>query len=132
MPDILLIDDDDDIRDVLTFALKAAGFSVRQAANGNIGLAEHRKKPADLIITDLLMPEREGIETIRELRKSDRDVPVIVITGGGPMPPDALIDLAGTLGATTGFAKPFSVKELIEAVRGLLDDAGPEAAAVPA
>jgi len=120
MAQILLIDDDEDIRDVLSYALQAAGFAVRQAGNGAEGLAQHNEEPADLIITDLLMPEREGIETIRELRQTDRQVPVIVITGGGPMPPQALIELARSLGANAGFAKPFSVKELIEAASGLL------------
>jgi CheY-like chemotaxis protein len=111
---VLLIDDYADVRRMLRMALEDADMEVLEAENGVIGLELAKSEKLDLIITDLLMPEKEGIETIRELRQDDADVPVIAITGGGPMPPDRLIEVAKNLGANAGLSKPVDPDELTE------------------
>lgn len=119
---ILLIDDYADVRRMLRMALEDADIDVIEAENGVIGLELAESEEIDLIITDLLMPEKEGIETIRELRLVDSEIPVIAITGGGPMPPDRLIELAKKLGANAGLSKPVDPDELTELAQQLIKE----------
>ncbi len=83
MSRILLIDDDPSIRDVLGQMLSAAGHTVVTARDGRAGQAAFERDRADLVITDIIMPDREGIETIKALRAIDPAVPIIAISGGG-------------------------------------------------
>lgn len=119
---VLLIDDYADVRRMLRMALEDVGIDVIEAKNGAVGLEMLKTDTVDLIITDLLMPEKEGIETIRELRLTDSNVPVIAITGGGPMPPDRLIEVAKNLGANAGLSKPVDPDELTELVQKLITE----------
>jgi CheY-like chemotaxis protein len=119
---ILLIDDYADVRRMLRMALEDADIDVVEAENGVVGLELAKSENLDLIITDLLMPEKEGIETIRELRELDSAIPVIAITGGGPMPPDRLIEVARKLGANAGLSKPVDPDELTELAVQLIEE----------
>jgi DNA-binding response OmpR family regulator len=98
--------------------LRNAGFEVLVAGNGRVALATVETEQPDLVIADLVMPEREGLETIVTLRKRHRSLPIIAISGafGGHF-----LKSAATLGAHATLPKPFSAEELLEAVRAVLD-----------
>ena len=117
---VLVIDDDDQMRVLLEQAMQWAGFSVVAAENGRKGLRLFEEEPADLIITDLIMPEQEGLETIRILKQNYPTVKIIAISGGGRMGPEAYLPAAMELGADQVFSKPFDIKELVDAVEKLL------------
>ena len=119
---ILVIDDDEQMRVLLQQAMQWAGFEVVAAENGRKGQQLFEEQPADLIITDLIMPEQEGLETIRSLKQGYPTVKIIAISGGGRIGPEAYLPAAMELGADRIFAKPFDVKELISAVQELLDN----------
>ena len=117
---ILVIDDDEQMRVLLQQAMQWAGYEVVAAENGRQGQQMFEEKPADLITTDLIMPEQEGLETIRILKQRYPAVKIIAISGGGRIGPEAYLPTAMELGADRIFAKPFDVKELIAAVQELL------------
>jgi DNA-binding response OmpR family regulator len=121
MPRILVIDDDDQVRLMLQIALEKSGFEVLTAENGKIGLAMFREQSADLIVTDIIMPEQEGIETIVELRRDFPDTKIIAISGGGKVSPESYLTMADALGASRTFSKPLDMDEFLEAVQKLLD-----------
>jgi CheY-like chemotaxis protein len=123
MPRILLIEDDNSIRRAFTRALTGSGHEVSVAANGADGLRLWRERGADLVLTDMQMPEMNGIEVILQLRASAPTLPVIAMSGGdqsGDL--DALRD-AKLLGAVGLLAKPFSIETLITAVAAALEQA---------
>jgi two-component system, chemotaxis family, chemotaxis protein CheY len=121
MPIVLVIDDDDQVRMMLRDMLETAGYQVLDAPNGRVGLSRYRAQPADVVITDILMPEREGLETIMDLRRLNPGVKIIAISGGSVNKMDYLSS-ANLLGASKTFAKPVSRAELLSAVAGLLGD----------
>jgi len=84
MSRILVTDDEDQIRAMLRHALESSGHEVLEANNGEEGVRIYQKQPADLVITDILMPEKEGLESIRELRRLNPAVRIIAISGGPP------------------------------------------------
>lgn len=119
MKDILIVDDYLEFRRMLSRLLESAGYRVREAENGAEALQMHRSAPADLIITDILMPEKEGLETIRELRREYPDIKIIAMSGGGQAGTGTYLNLAEKLGASRTFIKPFEVLDLLEAVKEL-------------
>lgn len=128
MKKILLIDDDPALRSAVAQSLARSGYQVVEAGNGAEGLSIYRADPADLIITDIVMPEKEGLETIMELRKEFPSVKVIAISGGGRNRPGDYLPVAKRLGANRALAKPFSRSELLAVVRELLGtEGGPNA-----
>lgn len=101
--------------------LERYGYHVDDAADGLAGVEAFRERGADLVITDLIMPEKEGIETILELRDADPDVPILAISGGTmPEDPGGVLVDAALLGATATLAKPFELPVLMDTIRGLL------------
>jgi DNA-binding NtrC family response regulator len=120
MYQILVIDDYADVRRLIRMTLEDAELDVFEAENGRVGLEINEAEEIDLIITDLLMPEKEGIETIRELRQKDLDIPVIAISGGGSMAPERLLKYAMDLGANAGLTKPVDMDELTGLVHSLI------------
>ncbi|MBC8440073.1 MAG: response regulator [Deltaproteobacteria bacterium] len=121
MARILIIDDEVQILNMLRQMLEGEGYEVIDAPDGKEGLRLYRENPTNLIITDLIMPEKEGIETIVELRRDFPDVKIIAISGGGRESPDNfLLNISGKLGAQRTFAKPVEREELLKAVRELL------------
>ena len=121
MTRILVIDDDAEIRQVLQHILERAGYEVRDAADGRQGLECVRAEPIDLVVTDIIMPEKEGIETIRELQADCPDVKIIAISGGGRVSPYDYLEMAQKFGAVKTFEKPFEWDELIMAIDEILD-----------
>jgi len=119
---ILLIDDEIELRATVSRLLQRAGYEVVTAANGAEALATARFVRADLIITDILMPEKEGLETIAELRREFPELPVIAVSGGGIVDPESYLTLAQKLGADRTLAKPFGFQELLSTVQELLDE----------
>lgn len=121
MKSILVIDDDNDVRKCIRNILEQAGYSVLEAENGIVGMDIFRRDKADLVIVDLFMPEKEGIETIIELRKEFPDQKIIAISGGIPgYGPDNFLNIAQKLGADSSLDKPFNMAQLIDAVEKLL------------
>ncbi len=117
---ILVIDDDEQMRVLLRQVMEWSGYTVDDAENGRKGMQIQRRRPADLVITDLIMPEQEGLETISILKKEFPDVKIVAISGGGRIGPEAYLPAARELGADLVFSKPFDVKEFVSAVRELL------------
>ncbi len=120
MPRILIIDDDIQILNMLRQTLERKGYEVAVAPDGKEGLRIYRENPSDLIVTDLLMPEKEGIETIAELRRDFPDVKIIAISGGGRLDPEQYLRMAKSFGAQYTFAKPVEREELLKAIQELL------------
>ena len=115
MTTILVIDDEERVRILLRTALEAEGYEVTEAANGRKGLDLYRHKPTDLVITDIVMPELNGLGMLLELMREFLDVKVIAISGAGGE--KNVLDVAKLLGARQTFQKPFSVPQLLDAVR---------------
>jgi len=121
MNSVLIIEDDEFVMNMLKQTFERAGYEVGTASNGRIGIQLYECKPFDVVITDLIMPDMEGIETISNLRKCNPDVKVIAISGGGRNSPDDYLHLAKKLGAARTFPKPVDRNELLEAVKALID-----------
>jgi len=120
MARILVIDDDQAIRTVMRRVLEKAGHVVTEAEDGEAGLALLEEELPDMVVTDLLMPEKEGIETILEMRQSFPDLPVLAVSGAdGGVEEGPLLD-ARLLGADSTLSKPFSLEEFLEAVEDVL------------
>ncbi len=118
---ILLADDDEAVRSVLRRSLERAGYEVREASDGRAALKLLASTPADLIITDLVMPEMEGIEFILAMRKTHPKLPVIAMSGGGrAVGPDDYLKIARACGAVKILAKPFETEQLLAAMQELL------------
>jgi len=113
---ILIIEDDERIRELLRTFLEAAGYLVVDAENGAVGIKKYRENTIDLVITDLIMPEKEGIETIRELKALNPQVKIIAMSGGGVLDPEEYLSIAKRLGVLQTLAKPFSREEIVTAV----------------
>lgn len=121
---ILLIDDEEMMRNLLREALESKGFEVREASNGREALALNRMDPSALVITDILMPEKEGLETIMDLRREFPLMKIIAISGGGYAGQLNFLEAAGKLGAQATLQKPFRLSQLYEAVETLLSRNG--------
>jgi DNA-binding response OmpR family regulator len=123
MASILLIEDDELLREYLSEGLGDAGHRVREAESGDKGLAMFRADPADLLITDLVMDDGEGVGTIMALRDACPQTPVIAISGN-PL----YLDSACKLGADRGLLKPFTMTQMLDTVAGLLRPASTRSA----
>ncbi|SCA56001.1 Response regulator [Candidatus Terasakiella magnetica] len=121
MAHILVIDDEELARFTIREIVEGYGHTIIEAVNGNQGLEKFRQNDVDLIITDIIMPEKEGIETIIELKREQPDLKVIAISGGGRTRNLDFLKLAGEMGADTILAKPFSSDELMSAVNKCLN-----------
>jgi DNA-binding response OmpR family regulator len=120
LPRILVIEDDAQLRQMLAIALGKAGHEVVECADGRKAISAHETRPVDLVITDLIMPEMEGIETIRRLRQLSPTVPIIAISGGGRVTADSYLSIARRMGATKILSKPFELNLLCAMVAELL------------
>ena len=132
MARILVIDDDPTIRSLCTLALTNGGHEVATAPDGRDGVALLGRRSFDLVVTDLVMPDQEGISTIRSIRDMARDLPILAISGsmGGEARGGVdYLKLALSLGAQAGLRKPFSPRQLAKAVDELLGAGSPPPAA---
>jgi CheY-like chemotaxis protein len=117
---ILIIEDDEILRDLLAEWLQVAGYRVRVATDGNAGLAEVRDHPPALVVTDIHMPGADGATVIAELRRSHPAIPVIAISGLFRCGYGLTLEGAIALGAARALAKPFKRNEMVEAVADLV------------
>lgn len=120
MARILIIDDDEQFRLLLKNRFEREGFETELAPDGKAGMRLYRQGNFDLIVTDIIMPEMEGVEMIRELRKDYPDAKIIAFSGGGLNPPDSILRPVEKLGANYVFAKPFEWDDMLLAVHALL------------
>ncbi len=117
---ILVIEDDAPVRGILREVLEMKGYRVAEAENGKVGMKHHKKNPFDLVITDIFMPVKDGLETIAELREDYPGVKIIAISGVGIVKADCFLEVACELGADSTFQKPFKMEEMFFAIEGLL------------
>lgn len=117
---ILVIDDEADLRSSLQERLAMEGYCVQTAPDGRTGLKLYHDHQVDLVITDVLMPEIDGLEVVRTLRRLSLTLPIIVMSGGGTRELDFLVE-AQEFGATRTISKPFRLEEIVAMVNGLFD-----------
>jgi DNA-binding response OmpR family regulator len=121
MARILVIDDEPQVRTVLLKSLERDGYQVMDAPNGEVGMKLFQEEPFDLVITDIVMPEKEGIETIGELRHYFPETKIIAISGGGQnLKANYVLHTAKILGANCTLFKPFEIEEFLNAVKYVL------------
>jgi CheY-like chemotaxis protein len=116
---ILVVDDNEDLRSTIQALLRADGFDVAVAGNGQAALALHQSQPADVVITDLFMPDKDGIETIVELKKLSPQLKIVAISGWTSTQGSDYLQVAREIGATVTLQKPFDPQELSRVVRQL-------------
>ena len=121
MPSILLLEDNTELRNMLKLLLTRAGYEVREASNGKGVVEKYQQLQPDLVITDLLMPEKDGLEVIQELRDLDRTVKIIAMSGGGRGSVEYYLPLAKKLGAQYTLSKPFSYEEFLATIQLALE-----------
>jgi len=121
---ILVVDDTDEVRAFLTMLLRQEGYEVSEASNGKEAQARCGENVIDLIVMDIMMPEQEGLETIRAVRRNSPEIPVIAISGSG----DQYLDIAKRFGAKMAFAKPIQADSILSAIRKLVQ---PQADSAP-
>jgi DNA-binding response OmpR family regulator len=117
---VLVAEDDAQYRRLLKEVLENFGYQVITTANGKEALRVFQEQTPKLVITDIIMPEKEGIETIRELKKLAPDVKIIAISGGGIGSADIYLKIAKTVGADRVIEKPMVIDDLMSAVTALL------------
>jgi len=100
--------------------LEHAGYEVVEAPDGREGLRLYREKRPQLVITDIIMPNKEGLETILDLRREYPQVKILAISGGGRIGPESYLDIAEGFGADRILTKPFNHGELLEVVQDLV------------
>jgi len=120
MAKILVIDDDASTRLLLRRLLERAGHQVAEAANGDEGVASYRESRADVVITDLFMPGRDGLQTTADIRREDPDAQIVAMTAHGEEENYDFLRVAESQGAARTLRKPFAVADVLEAVDSLL------------
>jgi len=120
MAKILVIDDDDIMNGMIVQLLSEVGYEAEGAGDGTLGLRLLGTKAFDLIVTDIIMPEKEGLETIAAIRKTNKSIPIIAVSGGGKLGPEHYLHMAKHFGADYAFQKPFYREPFLAAVRECL------------
>ena len=121
MTRILLIDDEPAVRTTLRDVLEDAGYDVVEAADGNEGHGLFLSTPVDIVITDILMPEKDGLETIMALRRANPDVKIIAMSGGGRNRSLGFLYASEAFGAGHILCKPFAAEEIVRTVQSVLE-----------
>ena len=119
MASILVVDDDAAVRAAVRDVLERAGHEVADAGNGLEGLREYRSHPADVVVTNIVMPEKDGLELIQELKSSFPDVRIIALSGYDDS--DIYLQIAEQFGAVATLTKPFDDHVLVDTVKKALD-----------
>lgn len=120
MSAILVVDDQKGIRDILRKVLAEIGHDVAEAEDGAAALALFRERPFNLVITDIIMPEKEGIEIIATMRREQPNIKILAMSGGGRARAMDFLAVAGKAGADAVLEKPFRKNELLDRVAELL------------
>jgi CheY-like chemotaxis protein len=116
---VLIVEDHADLRKYIRLVLEAEGYSVREAANGHEALEEQRKAPADVLITDIFMPERDGLETINDFKRAFPSTVIIAMSGRSTAPRPDYLYAAREFGAHATLAKPFDTQALLDMLKQL-------------
>ncbi len=122
MSKILVVDDDSQVLQVVSEMLRIEGHNVVMAANGRQALDQFEHDDFDLVVTDIIMPEQEGLETIANLRRRETYIPIIAISGGGRAGNLDYLETARYIGADGILAKPFGRQDLLTTVNQVLTD----------
>jgi YesN/AraC family two-component response regulator len=123
MARIQIIDDDPQVRETLKILLEQAGYFVEEAANGNDAVEQYRQQPADLVITDIHMPGKNGIELIQEIQQINPAAKVFVLSGGGDfLPKDKLYMLEVLQSVKAEFEKPLDTEKFLHSVHEILSN----------
>jgi CheY-like chemotaxis protein len=118
---ILVVDDDEIVRRSICKMLEAEGHDVQEAKTGSEGIALFQQNTFDLLITDIFMPEKDGLEVIQELRKQTSHIKILAMTGGGTIGKLNLLPQAKAFGATATIYKPFTRDELVLTINNILN-----------
>jgi CheY-like chemotaxis protein len=121
MAGVLIVEDDKELREMLKVSLLRRNFTVLEAENGKDAIAHFKPLITDLVVTDLIMPEEDGLKVVIKLRELKPSIKIIAISGGGKVGPGSYLNLAKALGADAIYSKPFSINELIVKIEQLLD-----------
>jgi len=119
------MDDDELLRGALRVALEAAGYEVVEAGDGNAGLRLQREQAADVVLVDIFMPERDGLEVIKALQTETPRPKIIAVSGGGKTGQIEVLRAAAAFGASRTLLKPFQPRELLTAIREVLGEGAP-------
>jgi YesN/AraC family two-component response regulator len=122
MGKILIIDDEPYILLMLKKMLEKAGHEVDLASNGREGIELFKKEPVDMVITDIIMPDKEGLEIILEMKNAQPELKIIAISGGGRISPESYLECAKHFGAARVFQKPFKQNDILSAVKELMPE----------
>ena len=117
---ILIIDDEKSARDLLRTIFEHEGYEVVEAENGQEGVEVFREQQIDLVVTDMVMPVKDGLKTILELRQKDPNIPVIAVSGGGAIAKEKYLNIASYFEGVRTLPKPFSIYDLMTTVEVLL------------
>jgi len=122
MPGILIVEDDKSIREMLKLSLLRNNYTVIEAENGKDAIVHFKPLLTDLVVTDLIMPEEDGLKVIIKLKELKPSIKIIAISGGGKAGPASYLNLAKALGADAIYTKPFSINDLVAKIEELLDN----------
>jgi len=121
MPGVLIVEDDKELREMLKMMLKRKNFTVLEAENGKAAITHFKPTLTDVVVTDLIMPEEDGLKVVIKLRELKPSIKIIAISGGGKVGPGSYLNLAKALGADAVYSKPFSLNDLVEKIEQLLE-----------
>ena len=121
MPGILIVEDEKELREMLKISLTRRKYTVFEAENGKEAIMSFRPSITDMIITDLIMPDEDGLKVIMKIREIKPSIKIIAISGGGKAGPGSYLNMAKALGANAIFSKPFSVNDLLSKIEELLN-----------
>jgi CheY-like chemotaxis protein len=122
MPGVLIVEDDKELREMLKMSLLRRNYTVLEAENGKAAITHFKPLLTDLVITDLIMPEEDGLKVVIKLRELKPSIKIIAISGGGKVGPGSYLNLAKALGADAIYSKPFSINDLIAKIEQLLEN----------
>ncbi len=120
MPGILIVEDEKELREMLKISLIRHNFTVFEAVNGRDAIAHFKPSSTDMVVTDLIMPEEDGLKVIMKLKELKPSIKIVAISGGGKAGPGSYLNLAKALGADAIYSKPFSINDLIVKIEELL------------
>ncbi len=128
MPTVLIIEDNDELRETLVLVLEDQGYDTLTARDGQTGILAFRHARPDLVLTDVIMPGSDGIEAIREIRAIEPDARIVAMSGGAMIGHDYHLRMAKQLGASGVLAKPFEIDDLVRVIAGCLPPGLPRVA----
>jgi DNA-binding response OmpR family regulator len=121
MAGVLIVEDDKELREMISISLLRRKFIVMEAANGKEAIMHFKPSITDLVVTDIIMPEEDGLKVIMKLRELKPSLKIIAISGGGKAGPGSYLNLAKALGADAIFYKPFSLNDLTDRIETILN-----------